>query len=252
MSSSLCPEARQHHLGVEFSSVRGQAFRPIAAFLHNCEHPRRGGPMSCLVLVVLVMPVFAQQLAAPCEPQPSTLRSLEALPAVRDISVPYELRMGPVRALAESNPDDFFVQRFYQDAFRGAFFLADEYDRALELYRRRPDHLLSRYFEARLLMNVQPKRSKKTFEEIMARQPGFVWPHLDLVELESLPGRRDPGPIESHLKAFLRVCPECPEAYRDFEFVRDPVRPTPPLRLRLFFGQPATDPGIRLIPSGCI
>jgi len=98
-------------------------------------------------------------------------------------------------------------------------------------------------------MKVEPERSKKTLDEIMARQPGFVWPHLDLVELESLPGRRDPGPIESHLKAFLRVCPECPDAYRHFEFVRDPVRPTPPLRPRLFFGQPATDPGIRLIPS---
>jgi len=63
-------------------------------------------------------------------------------------------------------------------------------------------------------MKVEPERSKKTLDEIMARQPGFVWPHLDLVELESLPGRRDPGPIESHLKAFLRVCPECPDAYR--------------------------------------
>ena len=62
--------------------------------------------------------------------------------------------------------------------------------------RRRPDQLLSRYFEARLLMKVEPERSKKTLDEIMARQPGFVWPHLDLVELESLPGRRDPGPIE--------------------------------------------------------
>ena len=59
-------------------------------------------------------------------------------------------------------------------------------------------------------MKVEPECSKKTLDEIMARQPGFVWPHLDLVELESLPGRRDPGPIESHLKAFLRVCPECP------------------------------------------
>jgi len=45
-------------------------------------------------------------------------------------------------------------------------------------------------------MKVEPERSKKTLDEIMARQPGFVWPHLDLVELESLPGRRDPGPIE--------------------------------------------------------
>jgi len=71
-------------------------------------------------------------------------------------------------------------------------------------------------------MKVEPERSKKTLDEIMARQPGVVWPHLDLVELESLPGRRDPGPIESHLKAFLRVCPECPDAYRHFEFVQDP------------------------------
>jgi hypothetical protein len=51
--------------------------------------------MSCLIFVLLVMPVFTQQLAAPCEPQPNALRSFEALPAVRDISLPYEVRMGP-------------------------------------------------------------------------------------------------------------------------------------------------------------
>jgi thiol-disulfide isomerase/thioredoxin len=177
--------------------------------------------MSWASLFFAFLALAAQEAPDTCEPASKTLKALEGLPPVRDHSIPYEVRMAPLRALAEKNPDDLFIQRYYQNAFRRSFHIADEYDRALTLYRGRPDDALSRYLEARLLMNVEPERSKRTFQELMASKPGFVWPHLDLIGLANLPGRRDSSEIESHLKAFLRVCPETPEAYEHFDLVQD-------------------------------
>jgi thiol-disulfide isomerase/thioredoxin len=177
--------------------------------------------MSWASVFFALLALAAQEAPVPCDPASNTLNALEGLPPVRDHSIPYAVRMAPLRALAEKNPDDFFIQRYYQDAFRRSFYLADEYDRALTLYRSRPDDPLSRYLEARLLMKVEPERSKRTFQELMAGKPDFVWPHLDLVELANLPGRRDSSEIESHVKAFLRVCRETPEAYEHFDLVQD-------------------------------
>jgi thiol-disulfide isomerase/thioredoxin len=177
--------------------------------------------MSWLSVPLALLALAAQQPQVTCEATSKTLKALESLPSVRDQSIPYEARMAPLRALAEKNPDDLFIQRYYQDAFRRSFYLSDEYDRALTRYRSRPNEPLSRYLEARLLMKAEPERSKKTFQDLMASKPGFVWPYLDLVDLANLPGRRDSGEIESHLKAFLRVCPETPEAYEHFDLVQD-------------------------------
>jgi len=93
-----------------------------------------------------------QTNALPCEASARTLRLLESLECLEDRGIPYERRMSPLRALAEKNPNDFFIQHFYQDAFRREFYLADEYDHALALYLKSPDSWLSRYFEARLLL----------------------------------------------------------------------------------------------------
>jgi hypothetical protein len=172
--------------------------------------------------LALLVPLYAQELKVGCEPKLATLRMLEALPSTRDYSIPFEARVGPLRALAEQYPNDFFVQRYYQDAFRRAWHLADEYDRALALYRNRPMHPLSRYFEARLLMNAEPSRSKKAFEELLAANPDFVWPHLEFIEWANLPGRRDPKEVESRLKRFMAACPDAVEAYENARLADDP------------------------------
>ena len=107
--------------------------------------------MSWLSIAALaLLALAAQQPPVTCEATSKTLKALEGLPSVPDQSIPYEVRMAPLRALAEKNPDDFFIQRYYQDAFRRSFYLADEYDRALTGYRSRPNEPLSRYLEARL------------------------------------------------------------------------------------------------------
>src|SRR6267142_2761561 len=108
--------------------------------------------MRSVFFILFALPLSAQELAVPCEASPRTLRLLEAVQPLRDVSIPFESRIGTLRALAEQNPEDFFIQRAYQDSFRHSYHLADEFDRALAMYRRRASDPLFRYYEARLLM----------------------------------------------------------------------------------------------------
>ncbi len=174
-----------------------------------------------LLLALFPSATYGQELNAPCKPADETLRKLEALPPITDFSLPYEARIGPLRELAEESSDDFILERYYQDAFRKRFHLADEYDRALARYRARPDDPLSRYFEARLLMFVEPERSRKTLEALLAAHPGFVWPHLDLLEFSTLAGYRDPEKVASRLRQFIAACPEYVRGYENARHVED-------------------------------
>jgi thiol-disulfide isomerase/thioredoxin len=163
---------------------------------------------SIFLLLILALPLSAQDLTVPCETPVKTLRLLEAVPPLRDATIPYEQRIGALRALARQYPEDFFIQRHYQDSFRHQFYLADEFDQALAMYRNRASDLLSRYYEARLLMYAEPERSRATFEELLKANPKFVWPHLELAEWDTLPGHRSAEESASHWKAFAAKCPE--------------------------------------------
>ncbi|MBL8229247.1 MAG: TlpA family protein disulfide reductase [Bryobacterales bacterium] len=164
--------------------------------------------------IQLLHPQPPVRFEVPCEPTAETQKILDSLPAVRELNLPFETRVGPRRKLAAQYPDDFFLQRAYQESFRRSFYLAAEYDRALAMYRQRPDHPLSRYLEARLLMMPQPSRSKATFEELLTTYPDFVWPHLDFIEYLNLPGHRDPAEYEKRIKSFQARCPGAVEAYQ--------------------------------------
>jgi hypothetical protein len=157
--------------------------------------------------LALALRIEAQSISVPCEEPAATLRLLEAVPPIRDAAIPYDQRVGALRKLADGHPDDFFIQRAYQDSFRRFFHLADEYDRALEVYRKRSSDPLSRYYLARLLMMVDPAKSRATFEALMKENPRFVWPHLDFLEWDRLPGRRDVAQTTEHWNAFLAACP---------------------------------------------
>ena len=67
----------------------------------------------------------APQSPGTCAPTPEALRALEALPAIADRGAPYERRIGPLRALAEKETTDLAIQRYYQDAIRRRFFIAE-------------------------------------------------------------------------------------------------------------------------------
>jgi len=164
--------------------------------------------MRCFLILLLTLPLSAQEISVRCEPSSETLRLLEAVPPLRDFAIPYEQRVGALRELAEKHPNDFFIQRAYQDSFRPRRDLADEFDRALAMYRARPSDPLSQYYEARLLMWSAPQLSKTTLTELIRNHPEFVWPHRDLMEWAFLPGRRADPEIPAHAKAFQEGCPE--------------------------------------------
>src|SRR5712692_2149530 len=163
--------------------------------------------MRFAILALLTGSLAGQSLTVPCEPSAETLHRLEDLPALRDDAVPYEQRIGALRALAKANPGDFFLQRAYQDAFRHQSHLADEFDRALAMYRKRGDDL-GRYLEVRLLLYSNPKSSRATLEQLLKEHPEFAWPHLEFVELGTMPGSRAGSETAPPRNAFVAACPD--------------------------------------------
>jgi hypothetical protein len=153
------------------------------------------------------MPVGAQTIPVLCQPSPETIHLLEAIPPLADIGIPYEQRVGALRALARKYSDDFFVQRAYQDSFRHKRWLADEYDHALVMYHARPSDPLSRYYEARLLLFAEPRRAQESFNDMIKVNPKFPWPHADLAEYAMVPGMREKADEATHRAAFEKICP---------------------------------------------
>jgi thiol-disulfide isomerase/thioredoxin len=149
-------------------------------------------------------------------------QALAALPSADNLDLTWEEVVGPMRVLLQRYPDDIFVNLRYQDTILPHYWLADEFDRALALYRSMPDKTLSQYLEARLLRRSQARRSRETLNHLVETEPGFPWPHLTLVEMTEIPGNVDSAGAEAHMRSFLNACPNALEAYAHFKNVKDP------------------------------
>ena len=175
-----------------------------------------------LIVYLLSSLGFAQDASNPCQPSPQVAQALAAMPPADNSDLTWEERVGPVRALLQRYPSDVFVQLRYQDMTLPHYWLADEFDRALAIYRSMPDKNLSQYLEARLLCRAQVRRSRATLNHLAETVPGFPWPHLTLVEMTEVPGNADSAVAEGHLRSFLKACPDALEAYAHFQNVKDP------------------------------
>ncbi len=194
--------------------------------------------MACYPMILL-MTMIASNLSPapgsrpsyPCEPAPEIRRALNSLPNMADFRIPFEQRMKPLRALLEKYPRDIFVQRRYQDTFRQKFNIYQEFDRALAMYRSKPGDPVFGYLEARLTGGFDTAKAEAMLNEIIAKEPGFPWPHLAIAELTDRPGARDAGKAETHLRAFLAACPSSVDGYallrtvEDSEMIRDGAPP---------------------------
>lgn len=165
---------------------------------------------------------FGQNTSNVCQPSPEVAQSLAALPLAHDSDLPWQERIDLVRALLKRCPNDLFVHLRYQDELLPHYWLADEIDRALELYRSMPDKNLSQYLEARLLRRSHVAKSRETLTHLLETAPAFSWPHLTLVEMMEEPGATDSAQAEAHLRSFLKACPNTPEAYAHLKNVKDP------------------------------
>ena len=191
--------------------------------------------MFSLVMLLASVTASAQSITVPCEPSRETLRRLEAVPPLEDRTIPFEQRVGVLRTLAARYPNDFFIQRAYQDSFRDHRHLAAEFDRARAIYAGRRNDPLARYWDARLLMYHDPQRAKATFSELLSANPGFPWPHLDFTAWNVFPGRREDNEIAAHLRTFGAACPEAfaPGFVRNAASMRPAMeRRSTPLELR--------------------
>ena len=174
-----------------------------------------------LTICVINSRSFAQESSYPCEASPGVAQALAVLPYADDSRLTWAERVGPVRALMKEYPNDLFVHLRYQDMIGRDYFMADEYDSALALYRSMPDRTLGQYLEARLLWKSQVRKSRETLNHLLETVPQFPWPHLALLEMMDFPGYTDRTGAEDHVRAFLKACPNSLEAYSHFGHVDD-------------------------------
>jgi hypothetical protein len=180
-------------------------------------------PFVFLALFLTPVQSSGQTSPAPtqCAPSAAVRLALGALPDMSDYGVPYEERMKPLRALLAKYPRDIFVQQRYQDTFKGKSFLPEEFDRAFAMYRSRPADPLFRYLEARLTAVFDAARAEAMLNEVLAKAPGFAWPHLAIAELTDRDGARDAKKADVHLRAFVAACPASPSGYAMLRTVED-------------------------------
>ncbi len=142
-----------------------------------------------------------------CEATPFIRAALDALPSMDDLSLTYEQRMAPRRALARENPDDVFVQMALQDEIGNLPHLTREWDEALAAYRKLDHAFLGDFLEARLRLAFQKSRSAELLEGVLRQAPDFPWAHLAMARWIDLHAPSETARAEGHIRAFRKLCP---------------------------------------------
>jgi hypothetical protein len=118
-----------------------------------------------------------------------------------------------LQALRARFPGDLFVQRKFIQGSRRKF----GHDQVLAEYRalhdKNPDDRVPAYLYGLALEGRQSGESIKLFEDVLAKWPGFPWPHLGLTEVYSTPVFLNRNERLKHLEAFLAACPDALEGY---------------------------------------
>ncbi|HKR23296.1 MAG TPA: TlpA disulfide reductase family protein, partial [Pyrinomonadaceae bacterium] len=167
--------------------------------------------LSCLLFVPSL--ALAQAGANYCEPSPAIKAELKKASDVYNEEIPWAARQQKQRAilqeLASKYPDDFLVQRRYQDSRRSGFFtdteaLIAEYRAQME---KKPNDPIAVYLYARLLIGRQTKDALAITEKLLQQSPDFPWTHLQLADLYNYPILRDAEKSKDHLKQWIAKCP---------------------------------------------
>jgi len=166
---------------------------------------------SCLLLLSTV--ALAQGAGNYCEPSPVIKAELKKVSDVYEQSLPFSVRLQRqktmLQELVSKYPDDFFVQRRYQDSRRAGFFadvnaLIVDYRSQME---KKPNDPVAAYLYARLLIGRQTKEALAIAEKLTQQSPDFPWTHLQLAEIYNYPSLRDVAKSTDHLKQWIAKCP---------------------------------------------
>src|SRR6185295_11429431 len=114
-----------------------------------------------------------------------------------------------VQELLAKYPNDFHVQRRYQDTRRAGFF-ADT-DALIVDYRaqmeKKPNDPIAAYLYARLLVGRDTKEAIAIAEKTAQQSPDFPWTHYQLAEIYNYQNFRDVAKSKAHLKQWIAKCP---------------------------------------------
>ena len=168
--------------------------------------------LACLLLVSSVG--MAQKTAGYCEPSPEIKAELKKVSNVYEEEMPFSARLQKQKTMLEQLagkfPDDFHVQRRYQDSRRAGFFY--DIDPLMVDYRARmeknPNDPVAVYLYARLLIGRQTKEAMALAQKLTQQSPDFPWPHLQLAEIYNYPAFRDVAKSKDHLKQWIAKCPD--------------------------------------------
>jgi len=173
------------------------------------------------VLRVLSIPcllLFAQFASAQtpgnyCEPSAAVKADFKKIVQLDDEDVPYRVRrereLAMLQELLKKYPGDFHVQRRYQIARLGGYFvdrepLLAEYRAQME---KNPSDPKAVYLYARLIYGQQTKDAIEILNKLAQQAPDFPWTHIHLADIYSVPNFRDAAKSKEQLKLWLTKCP---------------------------------------------
>ena len=168
-------------------------------------------PLLCLLAAPTL--VVAQGAGDYCEASPAIKAELKKVADVYEQNLPFATRLERQKAmlldLLSKYPDDFFVQRRYQDARRGGFLT--DIDPIVADYRaqmeKKPNDPVAVYLYARMLVGRQTKEAIALAEKLTQQTPEFPWTHLQLAEIYNYPNFKDVAKSKDHLKQWIARCP---------------------------------------------
>lgn len=167
--------------------------------------------LSCLLLLPGLAP--AQAAGNYCEPSAAVKAELKKVANVYEEDLPFSARLQKqktmLQELMSKYPDDFFVQRRYQDNRRGGFFADNEaliadYRAQME---KKPTDPVAVYLYNRVLIGRDTKQALALAGKLAQQSPDFPWTQLQLAEIYSYPNFRDVAKSKDHLKEWIAKCP---------------------------------------------
>jgi thiol-disulfide isomerase/thioredoxin len=164
---------------------------------------------------MLLLPslALAQGAGKYCEAPPAIQEELKKVAKVYDEDLPFKVRIERqktmLQELLSKYPDDFFVQRRYQDNRRAGFFV--DTDALLADYRaqmeKKPNDPAAVYLYARLLIGRNTKEAISLTEKLAQQAPDFPFTYLQLAEIYNYQNFRDVAKSKDHLKQWVEKCP---------------------------------------------
>ena len=168
-------------------------------------------PLACLLLLPSV--ALGQTAGNYCDPSPAVKAELKKVANVFEEDLAYSSRLQKqktmLQELASKYPDDFHVQRRYQDNRRSGFFT--DMDALILDYRARmekkPNDPVAVYLYARVLIGRQTKEALALTEKLIQQSPHFPWTHIQLAVIYNYSNFRDVAKSKEHLKQWTAKCP---------------------------------------------